>query len=108
MSASVQVGPAAKPGESRIRRSTTSPSALLSSPGDGVKVIPDVLARSAWLFPDNKAVGWRDIVKVHREEKEVSKTVQGKTVTETKSWESVTSSPLFFSQALMTWARKGV
>jgi long-chain acyl-CoA synthetase len=36
--------------------------------------------------PSKVAVGWRDVVKVHEEVKEVTKTVGGKETTETKTY----------------------
>lgn len=50
-------------------------------------VIPDLLAKSVEVRGDQPAVGWRDIVKVHREEKEITKTVGGKQVKEKKEWQ---------------------
>jgi long-chain acyl-CoA synthetase len=43
--------------------------------------------------PSKVAVGWRDVVKVHEEVKEVTKTVGGKETTETKTWQFFELSP---------------
>ncbi|GAA6027858.1 hypothetical protein JCM8097_001751 [Rhodosporidiobolus ruineniae] len=83
---SVEVGPPAKPGEGRARRSTTSPDELVTSPAPHVKVLADVLIHAVKEFGDVEALGWRDVIDVVKEEKEVKKTVGGKEVTETKTW----------------------
>lgn len=84
---SIEIGDPAQKGQTRVRRSYTSPDALLVSPADGIKTIPDVLARSARMYGNKNAVGWRDIVKVHTEEKDITKTVKGKETKEKKKWE---------------------
>lgn len=83
---SVEVGPPAPQGETRPRRYAATQSELSKSPEPSVLVIPDLLAKSVEIRPDQPAVGWRDIVKVHNEEKEITKTVGGKQVTEKKNW----------------------
>ncbi|GAA6061533.1 hypothetical protein JCM10212_004523, partial [Sporobolomyces blumeae] len=82
-----QVGPDPPKGETRPRRYFKTPDHLASTPEPGVEVIADLLAHSAKTRPDHPAVGWRDTVKVHKEEKEVKKTVGGKEVTEKKLWQ---------------------
>jgi len=83
---SVEVGPPAPSGETRPRRYAATQSELSKSPEPSVLVIPDLLAKSVEIRPDQPAVGWRDIVKVHNEEKEITKTVGGKQVKEKKNW----------------------
>lgn len=85
---SIEVGEATK-GETKIRRSYTTPDALLTTPADGIEVLPDVVARSARMYGTKNALGWRDIIKVHKEDKEITKTVKGKETKETKTWECV-------------------
>lgn len=83
---SVEVGEA-KPGESRARRSTLSPDKLLVVPEPGVETIHDVVQRSVRLYPKQNALGYRDLLKVHTETKQVpKKDGDGKETTETKTW----------------------
>ncbi|GAA6008643.1 hypothetical protein JCM10207_007189 [Rhodosporidiobolus poonsookiae] len=83
---SVEVGPPAKPGEGRARRCFTSPDELVSTPSPDIKVLADVLIHATKEFRDVEALGWRDVIDVVKEDKEVKKTVGGKEVTETKTW----------------------
>lgn len=82
---SVEVGPAA-PGETAVRRSTVSPDGLVAKPAENVSTIPDLIDYSANKFPTLNCLGWREVVKIHEEQKEVKKVVGGKEVTETKTW----------------------
>ncbi|GAA6006589.1 hypothetical protein JCM11491_003108 [Sporobolomyces phaffii] len=84
---SVEVGPAPPKGETRPRRYAATADKLAKSPEPGVTTIPDLLAKSVRVRGDHDAVGWRDVVKVHNEEKEVTKTVGGKQVKEKKNWQ---------------------
>jgi long-chain acyl-CoA synthetase len=59
---------------------------LITHPSDGVETITDVIAYSARVHGTKPALGWRDIVDIHEEEKEVKKIVGGKEVTEKKIW----------------------
>lgn len=68
------------------RRCTLSPNELLTVPEAGTRTLYDSLERSARLFPTQKALGWRDTLKVHDVEKEVSKQVDGQEVKEKKTW----------------------
>ena len=83
---SVEVGPPAAKGEGRARRCYVSPNQLVESPAEGVHVLADILERSARLFPTKNALGWRDLVRMIEEEKEVKKVVAGVTSVETKKW----------------------
>jgi long-chain acyl-CoA synthetase len=77
---SVEVGPKANPGEGRARRCYISPDKLSDTPGDGVTVIYDILQRSARLYPNKDALGWRDVVRMIDEVKEVEKMIGGEKV----------------------------
>ena len=83
--ASVEVGDA-KPGESRPRRSTAHPERLTERPADGIDTVHDILLYNARVHGTKDAVGWRDIIDVHEETKEVKKIVGGKEVSEKKTW----------------------
>ncbi|KAI8456961.1 hypothetical protein BY996DRAFT_6430642 [Phakopsora pachyrhizi] len=85
--ASVEVGDEAPAGETRVRRSYLSPDKLLTVPSEDVSVIPDMLIRAAKDYPTANALGWRELIKVHKETKKVKKVVQGKEIEEDKVWE---------------------
>ncbi|KAF9513543.1 hypothetical protein BS47DRAFT_1376706 [Hydnum rufescens UP504] len=93
---SQEVGPPAPPGETRPRRSSAHPNALITQPAEGVDTIHDILIASKRAHGDKDAVGWRDIEKVVEEEKEVTKNVAGKSVTEKKKWKYFQLSPYKF------------
>jgi long-chain acyl-CoA synthetase len=73
-------------GEGAVRRLAITADRLVTTPFQGVEVIPDVISYTARTHGSRDAVGWRNVVKIHEEEKEVKKTVGGKEVTETKKW----------------------
>ncbi|GAA6011180.1 hypothetical protein JCM10207_005529 [Rhodosporidiobolus poonsookiae] len=81
------VGPAPPPGQTRARRWHANAEGLIKTPEPGVKVIADLVATSVRDRPNQKAVGWRDVVDIHTEEKEITKVVGGKEVKEKKSWQ---------------------
>ncbi|KIJ30199.1 hypothetical protein M422DRAFT_234970 [Sphaerobolus stellatus SS14] len=83
--ASVEVGEA-KPGESRVRRSPLHPEYLTERPMEGVDTAHDVLLYNARVHGTKQAFGWRDIVDIHEEVKDVKKMVGGKEVIEKKTW----------------------
>jgi long-chain acyl-CoA synthetase len=83
---SVEVGPEAKPGESRARRNALWPDSLTSNEKN-LECIYDILTYSARNYGTQPAIGYREIVDVHVEEKDVKKTVDGKDIVEKKKWE---------------------
>ncbi|KAF8900472.1 long-chain-fatty-acid-CoA-ligase [Gymnopilus junonius] len=83
---SVEFAPPAGPGEGPIRRSTLSKDGLVQRPFDGIDTVFDVVEYAARTHGNRKALGWRDIIRIHEEEKEVKKFVGGKEVTEKKKW----------------------
>ncbi|GJJ75725.1 long-chain acyl-CoA synthetase [Entomortierella parvispora] len=85
----VEVGPTDVQGETRIRRSVLSAKRLMSSPEDDVKTLFDVFNHSVKVRPKLNAIGYRKVVKVVEEEKEVTKIVGGEEVKETKTWKFV-------------------
>jgi long-chain acyl-CoA synthetase len=54
---------------------------------------PPVFPVLAEHYGDKRAAGYRDVVKVVEEEKEVTKTVEGKEVKEKKTWKLCVVSP---------------
>ncbi|KAF8525618.1 acetyl-CoA synthetase-like protein [Hysterangium stoloniferum] len=84
---SVEVGdeePA--PGESRPRRASIHPDRLTERPFEGIDTPHDVLLHCARVHGTKDAYGWRDIVDTHEEKKQIKKMVDGKEVTQEKSW----------------------
>lgn len=82
---SVEVSPP-KDGEGGVRRLAICKDGLLTEPAPGVKVVPDVLDYAAEKYPDVRAVAWREVVQVHKEEKKVKKVVDGEEREESKTW----------------------
>ena len=82
---SVEVGEA-KPGETRVRRLAMTKDTLTTKPPHGLETVCDVLDYAARTHGTKDSLGWRDIIDIHEEKKEVKKIVDGKEVTETKSW----------------------
>ena len=85
----VEVGPTDVQGETRIRRSVLSAKRLMSSPQDDVKTLFDVFNHSVKVRPKLNAMGYRKVVKVVEEEKEVTKIIGGEEVKEKKTWKFV-------------------
>jgi long-chain acyl-CoA synthetase len=71
---------------SPVRRLAITADNLVTQPFAGIDIIPDVIDYAARTHGTRDAVGWRDIVDIHEEEKEVKKMVGGKEVTEKKTW----------------------
>ncbi|PVF94704.1 acetyl-CoA synthetase-like protein [Serendipita vermifera] len=76
----------ASPNESGIQRAAHNKDKLLSEPAPGVNTIPDLLDYAARVHGDKPSMGWREVVDVIEEEKEVTKTIDGKEVKENKKW----------------------
>ena len=73
-------------GEGAVRRLAITADRLVTRPFEGIQVIPDVISYAARTHGSREAIGWRNVVRIHEEAKEVKKTVGGKEVTETKTW----------------------
>jgi long-chain acyl-CoA synthetase len=74
------------PGEGTIRRCAISADALITQPIEGIDTVFDIVSHAAKSHGTRNALGWRDILEVVEEEKEVKKVVDGKEVTEKKIW----------------------
>ncbi|KAG8878504.1 long-chain fatty acid-CoA ligase [Tulasnella sp. 331] len=72
--------------ESIPRRSYCSPDLLVTQPAPGVATVTDVLRYATRTHGGKNAFGWRNVIKVIEEEKEVKKNVGGKEVVEKKTW----------------------
>ncbi|KAF8064402.1 long-chain-fatty-acid-CoA-ligase [Lyophyllum atratum] len=82
---SVEVAPAGE-GEGAIRRCALSPERLVTQPFEGIDTVYDIIAYAARTHGTRNALGWRDVLNVVEEEKDVTKVVEGKEVTEKKKW----------------------
>jgi long-chain acyl-CoA synthetase len=82
---SIEVEPA-KPNEGPVRRIAVAPPGLLERPAEGVETTSDIISYSAKKYGRSKAIGWRDVITVHEEQKDVKKIVDGKEVTQKKTW----------------------
>jgi len=83
---SVYVAPPSASGESGVRRLAIHKDALVTQPAPGIDTVSDIIAYAARTHGDRPAMGWRDIVRIHTEEKDVKKIVEGKETTEKKKW----------------------
>lgn len=83
---SVEVSPPAAAGESGIRRLANTKESLVTQPLESIFTVPDVIKYAERTHGDRPAYGYRDIVRVVEEEKEVEKVVDGKSVKEKKKW----------------------
>lgn len=72
--------------DSPVRRLAITADKLVTQPFEGIDIIPDVIDYAARTHGTRDAMGWRDIVNIHEEEKEVKKMVNGKEVNEKKTW----------------------
>ena len=82
----VEVAPPERPGEGGIRRLEVEKDALVTEPAPGVSTIPDIIDYAARKHGQKNALGWRDLINVHEEKKEIKKVVDGQEKTETKTW----------------------
>jgi long-chain acyl-CoA synthetase len=73
-------------GEGTIRRCAISADALVTQPGEGIDTVFDIVSYAAMRHGTRKALGWRDVLEVVEEEKEVKKVIEGKEVTDKKIW----------------------
>lgn len=83
---SVEVAPAAGPGEGPTRRLALTADNLVTQPFAGIDTVFDVVEYAARTHGSRNALGWRDVLNTVEEEKEVKKLVAGKEVTEVKKW----------------------
>lgn len=83
---SYEVSPPAGPGEGGIRRSSLAKEGLFERPMEGIDTVYDIVCYAARTHGSKHALGWRDVVKIVEEEKEVTKVVDGQEVKETKKW----------------------
>ena len=70
----------------KARRLANTSDRLVQQPLEGIDTLADIVAYAARMHGTKQALGWRDVVEIHEEEKEVKKVVGGKEVTEMKKW----------------------
>jgi len=73
-------------GEGAPRRCALSTDRLVERPFEGINTIHDVISYAVKTHGNRKAIGWRDVVKIVEEEKEVKKFVDGQEVVQKKTW----------------------
>ena len=83
---SVEISPSVGSGESGVRRLANSKDTLINQPADGIETVYDIVAHAARTHGNRNAFGWRDVVNIMQEEKEVTKVVDGKEIVEKKKW----------------------
>ncbi|KAF5337823.1 hypothetical protein D9758_015712 [Tetrapyrgos nigripes] len=83
---SVEIAPSTADNEGPVRRLAITSDKLVSQPFEGIDTIYDVIQYAARTHGTRKALGWREVVDIHEEEKEVTKMVGGKEVKEKKTW----------------------
>jgi long-chain acyl-CoA synthetase len=83
---SVEISPPPGPGESGVRRLARTKDTLITQPMDGIETAYDIVLHAARTHGNRNAFGWRDVVAVVEEEKEVTKVVDGQEVVEKKKW----------------------
>jgi long-chain acyl-CoA synthetase len=84
------------PGETIPRRHARFKHALRNSPAEGVHTVYDIVTRSARIYPNHTAVGYRNLVKLHKETKKVQKNVDGETREVDKEWQYFELTPFTF------------
>ncbi|KAG8672463.1 long-chain fatty acid-CoA ligase [Fusarium poae] len=85
-----------KSGETIPRRHPQARDGLIERPADNVHNVFDIVRRSARLYPDRRAVGWRKLIKLHKETTQVEKKVDGKIQLVDKEWTFFELSPFSF------------
>jgi long-chain acyl-CoA synthetase len=74
-------------GHTMPRRHPKAKDGLIKSPAEGVFTLYDILKRGNDVFPDNKTMGTRSLVKIHKETKKVQKMVDGEVTEVDKEWQ---------------------
>lgn len=104
---SAEISAPASDTEGGVRRLAICADKLVTQPFEGLDVLPDVLDYAARTHGSRPLVGYRDVVDIVTEKKEVKKTVGGKEVTEMKEWKYFQLSPYRFWSAIEFRERVG-
>ncbi|KAJ6626078.1 long-chain-fatty-acid-CoA-ligase [Mycena sp. CBHHK59/15] len=83
---SVEVAKPSADDEGPTRRLAITADRLVTQPFEGIDTVYDILEYVARTHGSRDALGWRDIVDIHEETKDVTKMVDGKEVVEKKKW----------------------
>ncbi|RIB07615.1 hypothetical protein C2G38_2213947 [Gigaspora rosea] len=84
-------------GETPIRRSLISPKQLIDIPSEDTRTLYDVMQYSVKTYGANKqAMGYRKVISIVEEEKEVTKVVNGAETKEKKLWKYFQLSPYHY------------
>ncbi|KAK3955083.1 hypothetical protein QBC32DRAFT_334606 [Pseudoneurospora amorphoporcata] len=75
------------PGETIPRRHPKAKDGLITRPAPGVNTTLDLLTRTVELYGDERAIGSRKLIKLHKHVKKVPKVVDGETVMVDKEWQ---------------------
>lgn len=84
------------PGETIPRRHPRFKDQLRNSPAEGVHTVFDIVKRSARLYPNHHAVGYRELIKLHKETKKIQKNVDGEIREVDKEWQFFELTPFKF------------
>ncbi|KAH6876759.1 long-chain acyl-CoA synthetases & [Thelonectria olida] len=83
-------------GETIPRRHVRYKDGLVNSPAEGVHTVFDIIRRSARLYPNNPAVGYRKLIKLHKETKRIQKNIDGQLKEVDKDWQYFELTPFSF------------
>lgn len=75
------------PGETIPRRHPMSKDGLRSIPAEGVHTVYDLVKRSARIYPNHTAVGYRKLIELHKETKKIKKNIGGEVQEVEKEWQ---------------------
>lgn len=83
-------------GETIPRRHVKCKEGLMTTPAEGVHTVFDIIRRSARLYPNNRAVGYRKLLKLHKETTTVQRNVDGQLKDVEKEWQFFELTPYSF------------
>jgi len=94
---SVEV-PGAEPveGEGIPRRHPLAKDGIWARPSEDINTVYDIVVRSATRYANVRCMGWRKLVKIHKETKMIKKMVEGKETEVPKEWSYFEKSPFEF------------
>ncbi|KFH41237.1 Long-chain-fatty-acid--CoA ligase-like protein [Hapsidospora chrysogenum ATCC 11550] len=84
------------PGETIPRRHARYKDGMREVPAEGVNTVWDLVQRSARVYPNHQAVGYRTLIKLHKETKKVQKNIDGEVREVDKEWQFFELSPYTF------------
>ncbi|KAH7312272.1 long-chain acyl-CoA synthetases & [Stachybotrys elegans] len=84
------------PGETIPRRNAGCTDGLITRPAEEVGTVFDLIKRSARIYPNHNAVGYRKLIQMHKEIKKVQKNVDGEIREVDKEWQFFELSPYTF------------